>query len=307
MKLGAMFVAARPLQELPPFAERVDELRFDELWLAEDCFAHGGISAAAIVLQRMERAAVGIGLLPVGLRSPALTAMELSTLASLYPERVRVAFGHGVESWMRQIGARPRNRIRSLREVADVVARLTRGETVSHDGDVHLDGVRLDQPPAHPPEFLIGSTGRQALKIASELRMGYLMPEGTGAEAIRWARAGLGEPGSMTIYCWCSVADDDAAAQDALLPAVRAWRAFGLYPRLYELGGIPAADQITRDQLARVAVVGTPERCARQLEALHGAGADTVVLQPTGKDPLTSLERVQREVVPLLSPAMLSR
>lgn len=307
MKLGAMFVAARPLGELRPFAERVDELGFDELWLAEDCFAHGGISAAAVVLQQMEHAAVGIGLLPVGLRSPALAAMELSTLSSLYPERVRCAFGHGVESWMRQIGARPRNRISYLREVAEAVARLTRGETVSHDGDIRLDGVRLDQPPAHPPEFLIGSTGGQALRIAAELRMGYLMPEGAGAEAIHWARAGLGEHGSVTVYCWCSVADDDATAQDALLPAVRAWREFDLYPRLYELGGIPAADRITGDQLTRVAVVGTPERCARQLEALHDAGADTVVLQPAGEDPPAILERVRHEVVPLLSPAMLGR
>jgi 5,10-methylenetetrahydromethanopterin reductase len=284
------------VQELPSFADGVDELGFDELWVAEDCFAHGGISAAAVALTRMRRAAVGIGLLPTVMRPPALAAMEIGALATLYPERLRIAFGHGLESWMLQIGARPRNRITYLHQVADIVARLTRGETVSHDGDVHLEGVRLDQPPAHPPEFLIGSTGPQALRVAAELGMGYLMPEGTGPAAVRWARQALGHHGSVTIYSWLSIADDDEAAQDALLPRVREWRAAELYPRLYELAELPQADQLTRDHLARVAVVGSPERCAQQLAELRDAGADTVVLQPLGDDPLMSLDRIRKEI-----------
>jgi len=296
MKLGAMFLPAHPVQRLPSFAERVDELGFDELWLAEDCFAHGGISAAAIALGRMQRAAVGIGLLPVPLRSPALAAMELGTLATVYPERVRVAFGHGVESWMRQLGARPRNRITALREVADVVARLTRGEVVNHDGELHLDGVGLDRAPAAPPELLIGSTGRQALHVAAELGMGLLMPEGTGAEAIRWARETLNARASLTIYCWLSIGEDEASAADALLPAVRRWREWNLYPRLYELAGLPSAERLTTDHVGRVAVIGTARQCAAQLCSLHAAGADTIVLQPLGDDPLGALERVRRAV-----------
>lgn len=295
-----MFLPVYPVAELPRFAERVDAAGFDELWLAEDCFAHGGIAAAAIALERMKRAAVGLGLLPVGLRVPALTAMELGALASLYPGRVRAAFGHGVESWMRQIGARPRDRIAALQEIADVVARLIRGETVTHDGVVHLDGVHLDQPPEHPPEFLIGSTGPRALQVASELQMGFLMPEGTGVEALRWGRRGLGPHGSLTVYCWLSLADDDASAEETLLPIVRKWRAWNLYPRLYELARIPSAEEITGEHLSQVAVVGTPKRCTRQLTALRDAGADTVVLQAVGGDPLASLERAQRDVVPLL-------
>ncbi len=301
MKLGAMFMPSYPVQRLPQFAERVDELGFDELWLAEDCFAHGGISAAAVALERMERAALGLGLLPVGLRSPPLTAMELGTLATLYPGRVRAAFGHGVEAWMRQIGARPRNRITYLRAVAEIVARLTRGEVVSHDGDIHLDAVRLDRPPTRAPEFLIGSTGPQALRAAADLKMGFLMPEGAGTSAARWARGELGDGSSVTIYCWLSIADDARRAQDPLLSIVRKWRSWNLYPRLYELAGIPSADELTVEDLCRVAVVGTPAQCARQLEELGAAGADTVVLQSIDEDPLPALERLQRDVVPLLT------
>jgi alkanesulfonate monooxygenase SsuD/methylene tetrahydromethanopterin reductase-like flavin-dependent oxidoreductase (luciferase family) len=80
------------------------------------------------------------------------------------------------------------------------------------------------------------------------------------------------------------------------LPAVRRWRDWNLYPRLYELAGLPSAEELTADHLDRVAVVGTPEQCAGQLRSLSSAGADTVVLQPIGEDPLGSLERTRREI-----------
>ena len=47
---------------------------------------------------------VGIGLLPVPLRNLALAAMEIATLARLFPDRFVPAIGHGVLDWMGQVG-----------------------------------------------------------------------------------------------------------------------------------------------------------------------------------------------------------
>jgi 5,10-methylenetetrahydromethanopterin reductase len=306
-RLGAMWSPTDPIDGFPSFADRVDSLGYDELWVAEDCFAHGGISAAAVALTRMRRTAVGIGLLPAGLRNPALTAMELATLAHLYPGRIRVALGHGVESWMTQIGARPQNRIRMLRTVSDTVARLTRGERVTCRGDVELDHVGLDQPPSQAPDFLLGTTGALGVEVAAELRFGLLMPEGAGVDALRWARRRLPAPSGLTIYSWLSIADDEHTALEALVPVVRAWRARDLYPRLYEFAGLPVANEITREMLSKVAVVGDAETCAQRIEALRAAGADTVVFLPVGGDSLSILARVRDDVVPLLLARELGR
>jgi 5,10-methylenetetrahydromethanopterin reductase len=296
-----MWSPADPVGELPLFADRVDGLGYDELWLAEDCFAHGAMSAAAMALTRMPRSAVGIGLLPVGMRHPALAAMEIATLAHLYPGRLRVAFGHGVESWMQQIGARPQNRITFLREVADAAVRLVRGEEVTRDAGIALHRVRLDQAPEQTPQFMIGTTGSRGVEVAAELGLGLLMPEGTGVDAVRWARARLPARSPVTIYSWLSIADEQDEAEKALLAVVREWRARELYPRLYAFAGLPPAAEVNPEMLESVAVVGDAERCARRIEALHHAGADAVVFLPVGGDPLSSLARVRHEVVPLLA------
>lgn len=307
LQLGVMFSPLLPIGELPGFADHVDGLGFDQLWLAEDCFAHGGVSSAAVALTRMSRTAVGLGLLPAAMRNPALTAMELATLSHLYPGRLRVAFGHGVEAWMRQIGARPANRVSYLREVADAVARLTRGETVTRHSDIELDEVRLDQAPAQPPEFLVGTTGPLGLRVATDLGLGLLMPEGSGTEAVRWARQTLPPISSLTVYAWLSVEDDQDAAEAAMLPVVREWRDRDLYPRLYRLAGVRGAAEIGPEMLGDLAVVGSAERCAAQIEALRQAGADSVVFLPVTDEPLEALTRVIHDVVPLLLAGQLGR
>ena len=128
VRIGAFFSPTRPIAELPETARDVESLGFDALWLAEDCFLHSGPAAAATALAITRRISVGIGLLPASVRNPAIVAMELATLANLHPNRVEVAFGHGVESWMRQIGARPPDRVVALSEVVSATRALLHGE-----------------------------------------------------------------------------------------------------------------------------------------------------------------------------------
>src|SRR3954447_4906719 len=101
-RLGVVFTAKRAIPDLPETARRAEALGYDELWLVEDCFAFGGLTTAAAALGATGRLRVGVGLLPVSVRNPAIGAMELAALAILHPGRLDVGLGHGVESWMRQ-------------------------------------------------------------------------------------------------------------------------------------------------------------------------------------------------------------
>src|ERR671911_481304 len=94
-QVGVMFRPEWPPEELPRFAGQAERDGFDELWLVEDCFLVGGLTMAAA----------------------ALTAMEIAGLGRLHPGRLAVAFGHGVEPWMRQIDARPPDRVVALEEI----------------------------------------------------------------------------------------------------------------------------------------------------------------------------------------------
>ena len=111
--IGAVLPSVRS-RDLVAHGRELDALGFDELWLVEDCFEYGGVSGAASILASTERIGVGVGLFPVAVRNPAILAMELATIAELYPGRMTAGIGHGVEAWMRQIDARPADRLVAL-------------------------------------------------------------------------------------------------------------------------------------------------------------------------------------------------
>jgi 5,10-methylenetetrahydromethanopterin reductase len=296
-----MFQADRPVRELPDLARRAEGLGLDELWMAEDCFLHSGPAAAAAALAVTERLSVGIGLLPVSVRNPAIAAMELATLANLYPDRTRVAFGHGVEAWMRQIGARPADRIVALEEIVGTVRSLLHGDEVSFQGrTVSIDGVALESPPDPPPTVLIGTTGQRGVEVAGRVADGVLLPEGASAGVVSWVRELLGPDGAIVVYSWLRIENDGDRAREVVRPLVRARRDEGMYPSLIRLGGVSDEGEIDDGAVDRTAVAGTPRECADAIARLAGAGASTVAVLPVGDGLAEQVERFATDVAPLV-------
>jgi alkanesulfonate monooxygenase SsuD/methylene tetrahydromethanopterin reductase-like flavin-dependent oxidoreductase (luciferase family) len=190
---GVVFRPQSPPAALRAAVETVESSGVDELWLWEDCFLEGGLTTAAAALAWSSRITVGIGLLPVPLRNPALAAMEVATLAGLFPGRVTVALGHGVQDWMRQVGAAVDSPMTLLREHTSAVRSLLAGETVDVQGRyVSLDRVRLDWPPATPPRLLLGARGPKTVTLAGEVADGVLLDSVTEAAVVRRARELVG-------------------------------------------------------------------------------------------------------------------
>jgi len=127
------------------FARRLEDGGADEMWFIEDCFFTTAPPLAAAALAVTERLTVGLGILPAVARTAAVTAMEIATLARLGPRRVVAGIGHGVQSWMAQMGAATSSPLTTLDEVIGAVKRLLAGDTVTVNGrHVVLDDVRLD-------------------------------------------------------------------------------------------------------------------------------------------------------------------
>jgi alkanesulfonate monooxygenase SsuD/methylene tetrahydromethanopterin reductase-like flavin-dependent oxidoreductase (luciferase family) len=98
--LGVVFRPQSPPERLRDVAQAAEAAGVGDLWLWEDCFGEGGLSAAAAALAWTERLHVAVGLLPVPLRNPALAAMEIATPARMFPGRFTAGLGHGVLDWM---------------------------------------------------------------------------------------------------------------------------------------------------------------------------------------------------------------
>lgn len=189
MNIGVVFRPQMPPEDLPAVVSFAEDAGLPELWFWEDCFLESGVSMATAALAWTTRLRVGVGLFPVPLRNPALLAMELATLARLFPERSIATVGHGVPGWMRQVGGGARSPMTLLSEYTDALRDLLDGRTVDVRGSyVHLERVTLEWPPHRRPELLVGARGPRTLSLAAERSDGVLLDSVADVAMVRSAR-----------------------------------------------------------------------------------------------------------------------
>jgi len=221
--IGAISLPYNPPENLRAVARAADQAGLDELWLWEDCFLSGGISAAAAALAWTDRLKVGIGIMPVPFRNVAVTAMEIATLARLSGGRALPGVGHGVQEWMGQIGNRPASPLTLLREYATALRALLRGEEVTTKGRyVNLDAVRLDWPPAEVPPLYVGSTGPKTLALGGEVGDGTILTGGTSPAGVARATAHIAATAPHELVVFVPAAFGPGAA-DRLLAQQRSY------------------------------------------------------------------------------------
>lgn len=193
--LGAVYRPQLPPENLRSVVLAAEESGVDSLWLWEDCFLESGIACAAAALAWTERLKVGVGLLPVPLRNVALTAMEAATLDRLFPGRVTIGVGHGVQDWMGQVGARVSSPLTLLREYTLALKALLAGERVTTSGRyVNLTGVALDWPPAAPMPIYVGGLGMKTLDLAGEVGDGTILDASADLDRVRTIRSSREHP-----------------------------------------------------------------------------------------------------------------
>jgi alkanesulfonate monooxygenase SsuD/methylene tetrahydromethanopterin reductase-like flavin-dependent oxidoreductase (luciferase family) len=293
-QVGVCFDRSFPPSAITEFTERLEAGGLDQLWVIEDCFYTTAIALAATALARTNRLAVGLGIMPAVARNPAITAMEIATLANLAPGRVLAGIGHGVQEWMEQMGARTASPLTTLDEVITVVRRLLHGETVSFRGqEVRLDSVALEQPPAKVPPVLAGVRGPKSMALAGRIADGVVLAEGAGANYVRRAREQAGDPEGFRISCFTalSIEDERLSAYRWMAPVVAGWLtspnpAIDAHPHGAELrerfaeGGVDALVSMPREWWLQLGAIGTFDDAVEHIQSLAQAGAHDVALFP---------------------------
>ena len=228
-------LTATPELATPRFLEvahAAEAAGLDELWLWEDVYRQSAVAQAGALLAATRRLRVGLGVLPVPLRNVVLTAMDVSTLVEMFPGRVVPGIGHGVQSWMEEIGVRAASPLSLLREHGTALRSLLHGEAVTCAGRyVTLDDARLVWPPADPPPLYVAGHGPRTLLVAGEVGDGVMLQLGVlpadVEEKVATARqgraaAGRSEPLDVVVYVGVDAALR-SAGPEATAAHLRRW------------------------------------------------------------------------------------
>jgi alkanesulfonate monooxygenase SsuD/methylene tetrahydromethanopterin reductase-like flavin-dependent oxidoreductase (luciferase family) len=302
-RIGIQLAASTPPLELGLIAAEVERLGYGELWLAEDYFELGGIASVGTALGSTLRMPIGLGVVSVHARHPAVTAMEFATLAGAFPGRFQAGVGHGVPSWLDQMGRRPTSLIRSLRDGSSAIRRLLDGAELTEQGEFStFDGVRLLHPPDERLPLYFGVHGPRSLRLSGEIADGTLLGWFSSPDYVSWAReriyegrvaAGRTDDHAVVALCIVSISDDDPAGARAELAA---------WATEYLAGQVAQPEMLATDAgreleaalqtldadtgllpdsiIGEFMAAGSTADCDGHIERLLEAGADRVVLVP---------------------------
>ncbi len=164
------------------YAVEAERLGVDSAWTAET-WGYDGATPLAYLAAQTTRIRLGAGILQVGTRTPALTAMTAMALASLSGDRFILGLGVSgpqvIEGWHGVPFARPLQR---LRETVEIVRRVTRGERLVYHGEIYTvplpggEGKALISsvpPRPHLPIYL-ATLGPKSLELTGALADGWL-------------------------------------------------------------------------------------------------------------------------------------
>ena len=206
-RLGVFYRPTFEPTSLPGIARAAEAAGIHELWVAEDCFLQGAFAQAGVALASTSDLCVGVGVVPAPIRSVVATALEISTLGTIFPGRVKVGVGNGVQDWMRQAGVKVASPLTLLEEYVEALRALLAGETVTRGGRyVQLAGVRLEWAPPRPVPVLIGGNGPKTLALAPRIGDGVLLDCQHSVDTVRTILSNMeSQPTSFdrTMYLAC--------------------------------------------------------------------------------------------------------
>ncbi len=323
--LGVLVMTTTPPEEVGPTAALVEELGFGELWVAEDYFMYGGFAASAAALQATHRISVNLGLIAAVARHPAVSAMEIASLARTYPGRFVPGIGHGVPVWTDQMGITARSPLSALDECVSGIRKLLRGETLDDEGkQFTFRSVALAHPAPDDIPLLTGVVGPKSLELSGKIAEGTIVSVLAGPTYVRAAlehirkgmRAANRTEHQVPVFALSSVAEDGAAAREAVRPALAMYLtalgphnplsgALGWNDKLKELieGGVDElAKNMPDEWVEEMAIAGNPDEVTDKVRNLLDAGATSVVLAPVNPGGATDeLKLVADKVLPRLS------
>ncbi|WP_136715671.1 TIGR04024 family LLM class F420-dependent oxidoreductase [Halorientalis salina] len=291
-------VAAQPsVETLVEQAERGEQLGYERAWLPET-WGRDAVTTLTRIATETDEIGIGTSIMPIYSRTPSLMGQTATTLQEVSDGRFRLGIGPSgpivIEGWH---GEEFGNPLRRTRETIDIVKQVMAGEEVEYDGEYfQLSGFKLRCDPPDPvPPIDAAGMGPKSVELAGRFADGW--------HALMLTREGLAdrmedfdngsemgdrnrEDQRVTLSLNCCALDDPEEAERLVRQHIGfyiggmgtfyrdALARQGYEDEAYEVseqwasGNREAAmDALPDELIGEIAVAGTPEQAAEQLDA----------------------------------------
>ena len=326
MRVGLCFDGFYSIQEMIELAKLADDIGMDSIWMSDHlCFRDSLTTSMALLGATKKIKVAAVPMSPYS-RNPLITAMSIATMAEFAPGRVIASPGTGNAAALKEAGMDSPHPLQTMREYVDVLRRYLQGDTVNFQGKmIQVNGAKMGFIPGDPIAMYITAVRARMLQLGGEIGDGVLLSGGCspgyiarcageiakGAAKAKKTRSHVDVAGFVT-----------AAVSDNVKEAIEANKMFLAYifrnlhhAENLRLGGgtvdqqglaaavgkrdWEAAKKFISDEVVFAhSVAGTPNDCAKQLEAFTKGGLDLPIVLPTGSQKARKkVVRMVREIV----------
>lgn len=297
-----------PVDEVVALGVRAADAGFDTVFAS----CHYNNRDPFVVLDRVGRTTdvrVGPGVVNPYETHPVVLASRVATLAESTGGRVVCGIGAGDRSTLANLGIARERPLARVREAIRVARRVWAGERVTHSGTFEARDAGLNYAVPGSVPVYVGAQGPGMLRLAAAEGDGVLVnaahPRDVGwaVEQIEAGRADRERSGPLevVVYASVSVAEDAAAAREAVRPPV-AFIVAGAPDRVLERHGIDpdaaagigreieagrfsgAFERVSGGMIDAFSVAGSPGVVAERFEVVLGMVDGIVVGSPLGPD-----------------------
>ncbi|MBM4260803.1 MAG: LLM class flavin-dependent oxidoreductase [Deltaproteobacteria bacterium] len=321
---------ATSMRESVALAQHAEALGLHSFWLAEGYHSRSAVVRATAIAAATEQIKIGLGILSVHTKHPALLAMEAASLDEIARDRVILGIGRVLNA-VRKHAIDSSGTIALVKESSEIIKGILSGQSFQYDGarfKIATPGSRLDMERCGGIPIYLGATGPAALRLAGQYADGILFNYPCTPPFVRYAmpliEEGLARSGrtldqfEVAAYLLISVDESERKALDAAkrfvaqkLPTrhsdmlrhagVTASEIGTVRDHVEKLGLAQAAARIDDDVVRKVTIAGTPEQVARGLKEFLGTGLKLpIAWEVIGPDRGRSLDLLAREVAPTL-------
>lgn len=292
-------------------ARWAEERGFDDVWWA-DIGPPDTLTSMAFMAAHTERIRLGVAIVPVYTRTPAVIAASASALEQMLPGRFVLGLGASshtiVEQWHGLALEKPLTRVK---ETAIMVRSMLAGERSDFDLQT-LKSHGYRQPPLeNPPPIYLAALRPRMVEMAAEIGDGVILnlwPRAALPKIMEHVRIGAERAGkdvsSLEIvnrHMVCVTDEPDLARQE-FREGYAPYYATPAYNRFLAWAGHEgAADTIAvgwaeRDRakttgalddalVDEIAIIGTAEECHARIRDAAENGIHTHIISPLSRDP----------------------